>query len=89
MQIHCFGAYKCTKAAWEVMRKQEYGRIVNITSTALYGHAAVIGYATAKSGIIGFTKSLAIEGEKKNIKVNAVAPIANTHMLELSKMPEN
>jgi 3-hydroxyacyl-CoA dehydrogenase/3a,7a,12a-trihydroxy-5b-cholest-24-enoyl-CoA hydratase len=72
------------------MREQGYGRIVNITSIAgLYGDHGLSGYSTAKSALIGFTQSLAIEGAKKNIKVNVVAPLAATRMLGALSLGEN
>lgn len=82
MDSHVFGAYKCTRAAWDIMRSQGYGRIVNITSIAgLHGDHGMTSYSAAKSAIIGFTQSLAIEGAKRNIIANAVAPLADTRML--------
>ena len=64
------------------MREQKYGRIINISSVAgLHGDIGSSAYATAKSALNGFTMSLAIEGEKRNIKVNSVCPIADTRML--------
>lgn len=82
LNSHVYGAYKCTRAVWDIMRKQGYGRIVNITSIAgLHGDHGMTSYSTAKSAIIGFTQSLAIEGAKKNIIANAVAPLADTRML--------
>lgn len=69
--------YACTKAAYEVMRKNKYGRIVNVSSpTGLYGNFGQSNYAIAKGALLPFTKTLAIEGESKNIKVNVIAPQA-------------
>jgi len=69
------GVFNCCKAAQRAMLKQRYGRIVNITSVAgLAGNAGQTNYASAKAGIIGFTKSLAKEIGSRNITVNAVAP---------------
>ncbi len=67
--------FSCCKAAQRQMMKQRYGRIVNITSVAgLAGNAGQTNYASAKAGMIGFTKSLAKEVGSRNITVNAVAP---------------
>jgi NAD(P)-dependent dehydrogenase (short-subunit alcohol dehydrogenase family) len=89
MDSHVFGAYKCTRAAWNIMREQGYGRIVNIGSLAgLYGDHGLSSYSAAKSAVIGFTQSLAIEGVKKNIFANVVAPLADTRMLRALKLNE-
>jgi len=69
------GTWSCSKAAQRTMMKQRYGRIVNITSVAgLAGNAGQTNYASAKAGVIGFTKSLAKEVGSRNITVNAIAP---------------
>jgi multifunctional beta-oxidation protein len=87
-KVHLHGTYSCTKAAWPFMLKQKYGRIVNTTSTSgIYGNFGQANYASAKSGILGFSKSLALEGKKNNIYVNTVAPNAGTQMTR-SIMPE-
>ncbi|MGL4314764.1 MAG: SDR family NAD(P)-dependent oxidoreductase, partial [Sphingomonas sp.] len=72
-----------SKAVWETMREQNYGRILNTaSSTGLYGNFGQTNYGAAKLGIAGFTKTLAIEGAKNNIKVNTIAPTAGTRMTE-------
>lgn len=87
-KVHLFGTYACTKAAWPHMLKQKYGRIINTTSTSgIYGNFGQANYASAKCGIIGFSKSLALEGKKNNIFVNTVAPNAGTQMTR-TIMPE-
>merc|ERR1712137_535587 len=71
IKVHLYGCQSICKAAWPVMREQQYGRIVNITSVnGLYGQIGQTNYSAAKSGVIGFSKSLAQEGATKNIKVN-------------------
>jgi len=81
VKVHLYGAKNVTKAAWETMRSQGYGRIVIITSiNGVLGQRGQTNYAAAKSGLIGFGKALALEGESKNIKVNMVAPGAGTQM---------
>jgi NAD(P)-dependent dehydrogenase (short-subunit alcohol dehydrogenase family) len=63
------------------MKGKGHGRIINTTSsTGIYGSAERIHYASAKMGIFGFTKSLALDCEKSGIKVNAIAPMAGTRM---------
>ena len=84
METDLKSCFLCSKQAMEVMKQQEYGRIVNISSIvghrgALYGH---VHYATAKSGIFGFTKTLARTGAPLGITVNAIAPgIIGTELL--------
>ena len=79
MKVHMYGTFAVCHAAWPIMREQEYGRIVNITSVnGLYGQFGQANYSAAKMGIVGFSKTLAQEGEKRNIKVNVVAPGAGT-----------
>jgi NAD(P)-dependent dehydrogenase (short-subunit alcohol dehydrogenase family) len=76
------GAFYVTQPAWKVMRRQRYGRVLNTCSAAgILGAENMSNYGAAKTGLIGFTRVLAAEGSKDNIKVNAVAPIAFTRML--------
>lgn len=81
MKVHLKGAYSVTRAAWNIMREKGYGRIINTGSSAgIYGSFGQVNYATAKLGLWGFTSSLAKEGEKRNIRVNCIAPLAGTRM---------
>lgn len=74
--VHLKGAFSCTKAAWPHFRKQKFGRIINTASAAgLYGNMGQANYSAAKMGLIGFTKTLAHEGAKYNIKSSAIAPV--------------
>jgi len=71
------------------MREKQYGRILNVGSSAgIYGSFGQVNYSTAKMGMHGFTQSLANEGEKRNIKVNCIAPLAGTRMTETVMPPE-
>jgi multifunctional beta-oxidation protein len=80
-KVHLFGTYSVTKAAWPYFNKQKYGRIINTSSAVgLYGNFGQINYSAAKGGIIGFTNTIALEGERKNILSNVVAPNAGTAM---------
>lgn len=82
-RVHLHGAYKTTRAAWPRMLEQRHGRIVNTISAAgLYGNFGQANYAAAKLGLLGFTRTLAIEGGAKNVTVNAVAPVAGSRLLE-------
>lgn len=83
MKVHLKGAYSVTRAAWNIMREKGYGRIINTgSSSGIFGSFGQANYATAKLGLWGFTQSLAKEGEKRNIKVNCIAPLAGTRMTE-------
>ncbi|PWN47067.1 putative multifunctional beta-oxidation protein, partial [Violaceomyces palustris] len=81
INVHLRGTYKICKAAWPIFQQQKYGRIVNTTSAVgIYGNFGQANYSTAKSGIIGFTQTLGIEGKKYNILANTIAPNAGTAM---------
>jgi short-subunit dehydrogenase len=83
LEVHLMGAAHCTKAVWETMRKQGYGRIVMTTSSSgLYGNFGQANYSAAKMGLVGLMQTLAIEGEKHGIRVNCLAPSASTQMME-------
>jgi len=88
-KVHVYGAYSCTRAAWNVMREQGYGRIINTSSAAgLFGSFGQANYSAAKLALHGFTQAIAKEGEKRNILVNTIAPLAATRMLETVMPPE-
>jgi NAD(P)-dependent dehydrogenase (short-subunit alcohol dehydrogenase family) len=88
LDVHLMGSVNCTKACWEIMREQAYGRVVVTTSSSgLYGNFGQTNYGSAKMGVIGMMNTLAQEGAKYNIKVNALAPTAATRMTE-GLMPE-
>ena len=81
MDVHLKGSVNCTKAVWEIMREQEYGRIVMTTSSSgLYGNFGQSNYGAAKMAVVGFMNTLVLEGQKYGIKVNALAPAAATRM---------
>ena len=83
LDVHLKGAFNVTQPAWEHMRTQSYGRIVNTSSGAgLFGNFGQTNYGAAKMGLVGLTRVLAVEGAKYNIKVNAIAPLAKTRMTE-------
>ena len=81
MKVHLGGSVNCTKAVWEQMREQQYGRIVMTSSSSgIYGNFGQTNYGAAKMALVGFMNSLALEGAKYGIRVNALAPIAATRM---------
>ncbi|WP_028219750.1 SDR family NAD(P)-dependent oxidoreductase [Paraburkholderia oxyphila] len=83
LDVHLMGSMHCTKAVWETMREQKYGRIVMTTSAAgLYGSFGQANYGAAKMALVGLMNVLHQEGFKSNIKVNTIAPIAATRMTE-------
>jgi NAD(P)-dependent dehydrogenase (short-subunit alcohol dehydrogenase family) len=83
VDVHLMGAAIASKAVWEVMRGQRYGRIVMTTSSSgLYGNFGQANYGAAKMALVGLMQTLAIEGEKYGIRVNCLAPTAATGMTE-------
>ena len=89
LDVHLMGTVKPAKAAWEIMRTQNYGRIVVTTSsTGLYGNFGQTNYGAAKLGVVGFMNTLKLEGQKNNIHVNAICPVAGTRMTENLMPPD-
>ena len=81
LDVHVMGAVNCSKAVWDVMRAQQFGRIVMTTSSSgLYGNFGQANYGAAKLALVGLMQTLAIEGAKHNIRVNCLAPTAATGM---------
>ena len=81
--VHLMGAVICAKAVWPHMKDRNYGRILMTTSSSgLYGNFGQSNYGAAKMGVIGLMNVLQIEGEKNDIRVNALAPGAATRMTE-------
>jgi 3-hydroxyacyl-CoA dehydrogenase/3a,7a,12a-trihydroxy-5b-cholest-24-enoyl-CoA hydratase len=89
LQVHLSGSMFVTKAAWGLLRENNFGRVVFTTSAAgLYGNFGQTNYSAAKLGIVGLTKTLSHEGAKYNIKCNVIAPIAKSRMTETIMPPD-
>ncbi|MGW0039957.1 SDR family NAD(P)-dependent oxidoreductase [Gordonia sp. NPDC003376] len=82
LEIHAGGTFRMTRACVPHFRSQEFGRVINVTSyTGLRGNTGQANYATAKAGIIGFTKTAAKELARFGVTVNAISPNAETRMV--------
>ena len=89
LDVHLMGAVICTKAVWDTMRAQNYGRIVMTTSSSgLFGNFGQSNYGAAKMALVGLMQTLAIEAAKFDIRVNCLAPTAATQMTEGLWPPE-
>jgi NAD(P)-dependent dehydrogenase (short-subunit alcohol dehydrogenase family) len=83
VDVHLMGSVNCTKAVWDIMRDQNYGRLVMTTSSSgMYGNFGQANYGAAKMALVGFMNTLVLEGNKYGIHVNTLAPTAGTRMLE-------
>ncbi len=83
VEVHLMGTANCTKAIWDIMRDQQYGRVVfTSSSTGLYGNFGQANYGAAKMAMVGLMNTLHLEGAKYNIRVNCLAPAAGTAMTD-------
>ena len=83
VRVHLLGSAFATKAVWDTMREQNYGRIMMTTSSSgLGGNFGQANYSAAKLGVVGLAKTLCLEGAKHNIRVNSLSPTAGTRMTE-------
>ncbi len=80
LAVHTAGSFNTARAAWPHMAERGYGRIVMTTSSGIFGLPTNVSYATAKAGVIGLTRSLAVAGAPHGISVNLIAPAATTRM---------
>ncbi|MDF3885038.1 SDR family NAD(P)-dependent oxidoreductase [Cupriavidus basilensis] len=89
VDVHLMGSVYCTKAVWETMREQNYGRVLMTTSAAgLFGNFGQTNYGAAKMAVVGLMNMLVTEGKKNDIRVNTLAPMAATRMTE-DVLPED
>lgn len=80
-RVHLLGSFRVSKAAWGYMREARYGRIIMTSSVAgIYGNFGQANYSAAKLAVYGLAQTLAIEGEARNIRVNAIAPTAGSRL---------
>ena len=79
---HLVGAINVLRPAWPILREQQYGRVVNTSSGAIFGSPAGLSYQSAKAGIVGLTRGLATVGAADGIQVNALLPTAYTRMTD-------
>lgn len=87
--VSFLGTLHLIDAAWDIMKKQKYGRIITTTSSAgRYGNHGMAAYGSAKAAIEVLTRSLAFEGEKHNVKINAISPYAVTQMTAKHMSPD-
>lgn len=86
--VHLKGSAVCTKAVWNHMKENQYGRIVMTTSSSgMYGNFGQTNYGAAKAGLSGFMRTLCLEGAKYDIRINTLSPTARSRMTE-GLMPE-
>jgi NAD(P)-dependent dehydrogenase (short-subunit alcohol dehydrogenase family) len=89
LEVHLMGTVNCTKAVWDIMKEQSYGRIlVTSSSSGVYGNFGQTNYGAAKMGVLGLINTLKLEGAKYNIKCNGLTPVAGTRMTEDLMPPE-
>lgn len=88
-EVHMLGAFRTTHAAWPHLRDQSYGRVVNTSSAAgIYGNFGQVNYGAMKLALHGFSQALAVEGAARNVRVNTIAPAADSRLTRTVMTPE-
>jgi 3-hydroxyacyl-CoA dehydrogenase/3a,7a,12a-trihydroxy-5b-cholest-24-enoyl-CoA hydratase len=88
-RVHLYGSFRVTHAAWPFLRDQRYGRVImTISNSGLYGNFGQANYGSAKMGLLGLANALAVEGQSRNVQVNAIAPVAGSRLTETILPPE-
>jgi len=88
-RVHLYGGYQVTRAAWPYLRDQGYGRVIMTSSAAgLYGNFGQANYSSAKLALVGLAQTLSVEGQKRNVLVNAIAPLAGSRLTETILPPD-
>ena len=83
LDVHLMGTVNCTRAVWNIMREQDYGRILMTSSgSGIYGNFGQSNYGSAKTAVVGLMNTLVLESSKNNIRVNTLVPTAGTRMTQ-------
>lgn len=88
LEVHLRGSFNVTHAAWDALKERGGSVVMTTSGSGLYGNFGQANYASAKMGLVGLTRALAIEGARNKVRVNAIAPLARSQMTENILAPE-